>query len=53
MKTAIGTSLLIIAAKSATGFLGYLESSRLWIGNLALSFSLGRQPRHPDRGLSQ
>ena len=39
MKTAIGTSLLIIAAKSATGFLGYLDQVAVNWG-LALSFTL-------------
>jgi uncharacterized membrane protein YfcA len=39
MKTAIGTSLLIIAANSATGFLGYLSQVSVdW--ELAISFSL-------------
>ncbi|MGK7899530.1 MAG: sulfite exporter TauE/SafE family protein [Xenococcus sp. (in: cyanobacteria)] len=39
MKEAIGTSLLIIAFKSATGFLGYLSQVKLdW--NLVISFTL-------------
>ena len=39
MKEAIGTSLLIIAAKSATGFLGYLNQVSIdW--SLVLSFTL-------------
>ena len=39
MKEAIGTSLLIIAFKSATGFLGYLSQVQLdW--NLVISFTL-------------
>ncbi|MGP1371568.1 MAG: sulfite exporter TauE/SafE family protein [Almyronema sp.] len=39
MKTAIGTSLLIIAVKSATGFLGYLNQVTL-DGALLVSFTL-------------
>lgn len=38
MKEAIGTSLLIIAFKSATGFLGYLNQVNI-DGNLILSFT--------------
>ena len=38
MKTAIGTSLLIIAAKSATGFLGYLNQVEVDWG-LMISFT--------------
>ena len=39
MKEAIGTSLLIIAFKSATGFLGYLSQVELdW--NLVISFTI-------------
>lgn len=39
MKQAIGTSLLIIAAKSATGFMGYVNQVQIdW--NLVISFTL-------------
>ncbi len=39
MKEAIGTSLLIIAAKSATGFLGYVNQVTV-DGNLIISFTV-------------